>query len=74
MTENLAALRDMFTILAPVLAIVGFGYGVRLRLDRIEKILLGNGEPGMISRLQRVEHDIAVLDAHCEERHKVSAR
>lgn len=52
---------------ATLCAVVGFWYGVRLRLERIEEILLRNN--GMIKRMETLERTLATQVRLCEERH-----
>lgn len=49
-------------------SVVAFGASVRVRLQRIEEVLL-NGGNGLIRRTENTEKDIAAMQAVCNERH-----
>lgn len=57
-------------MLIPTAAIIGTWYTTQYRLKSIEKMLLGNGAPGVVQRTERIEVDLATVKALCAERHR----
>jgi len=50
-----------------IVALIGFWYGVKFRLERIEEILLHSN--GMVRRMECLERTLASQVALCNERH-----
>lgn len=46
---------------------------LRWRVARIEKVVFGNGVPGVLSRLEHLEVAEASAAARCDERHRRTA-
>ena len=69
--DMLNELAVVIQVAAPLCAVIGFWYGVRLRLDRIEEILLRNN--GIVRRTEALERTLAAQVQLCQERHHRAA-